>query len=336
MPIAFTRFHDLVQNEILDLMECYALFNFSETSKRSRSLSQRPAKLHKGNMEIMFGVLRETSSSFPSLKLAYSSTSHSAHEFPTSLFLEFKDSKFEHLEEYLSVRHSSLFVNMTISMVFYCDPPFETAFVTLEHLAELGYPIEECDIRCDPDNEAIVRTLMILNKAKILYLNCKPTEDFKNNFDFKTPFTGSLENEKLVLFPYSEWVSAWHVINVFNRCREITLFDSYFKESEVIEILRSWKIGSSIRHLKLSFVRAGSNEDFGAKMIEINAEPVPEAVNEDPNIPVPPVSPSWLLRQENTNVEVLISIVQPGHNGRKWFFTMKEESKLASEENVPV
>ncbi|CAP23153.1 Protein CBG01963 [Caenorhabditis briggsae] len=335
MPVAFTRFPDLVKKEILDLMNCYDLFSFSETSKRSRSLSQRSAKLHKGNMEMMFGVLTEASLRFPYLKLTYSSTSHSTHELPTSLYLKFKDSKFEHLEKYLSVCHSSLFVNMTISMVFYCAPPFETAFLTLEHLAQLGYAMEECDIQSAPDNEAIVRTLMILKKAKNLYLNCEPTEDFKDSFDFKTPFTGSLENEKLLILS-SKWVSAWHVINVFNMCCEITLFDSYFEESEVIKILKSWRIGSSIKYLRLAFVPAGSNEDFGAKMLEINAKPVPEAVNEDPNIPIPPVRSSWLLQQENTNVQVLISIEQPQHNREKMFFTMKKETKLLLEDNIPV
>ncbi|CAP23154.1 Protein CBG01964 [Caenorhabditis briggsae] len=69
-------------------------------------------------------------------------------------------------------------------------------------------------------------------------------------------------------------------------------------------------------------------------MLEIHAEPVPEAVNGDVNIPFALFS--WLLRQENTDAEVLISIEQTQHNSGEMFFTMKEEFKLASEENVPV
>ncbi|UMM39769.1 hypothetical protein L5515_016675 [Caenorhabditis briggsae] len=73
-------------------------------------------------------------------------------------------------------------------------------------------------------------------------------------------------------------------INILSRCRETTLEGSYFEESEVIATLKSWKIGSSIQYLRLEFVRAGSNEDFKAKMLEINADPVPEAVNGNPNL----------------------------------------------------
>ncbi|CAO4383587.1 unnamed protein product [Caenorhabditis nigoni] len=247
MPVAFTRFPYWIKEEILDLMECYDLFNFSETSKRSRSLARRPAKQHEGNMKMEFPKRRRKSDSYK-LKLIYSSTSHHVPETPISL--EYKDSEFEHLEKYLSVRHSSLFSNITISMDFFCAAPFETAFLTLEHFAELGYPIEECDIHCDRDNEAIIRAL----------------------------------------------------------CREITLYDSYFEESEVIEFLKSWKSGSSIRYLSLTYIRAGSNEDFGTKMLEINAEPVPRAGNEDANIANPSLVLSWSLHQDNSDLEVWITI----------------------------
>ncbi|UMM39771.1 hypothetical protein L5515_016677 [Caenorhabditis briggsae] len=307
MPVAFTRFPDLVQKEILDLMNCYDLFSFSETSKRSRSMSQQSAKLHEGNMKILYATGRETSPDSPYLDLTYLSTSHSVPELP--IRLEFKDSKFEHLEKYLNVRHCSLFVNMSISMDFYCHAPLESAFLALEQLTQLDYLMEECVINSvsDNDNELIVRTLLSLKKAKNLRLRVHPTNDFKESFDFKTPFTESLENEKLEIYS-SKWVSAWHVINVFNSCRDVNLSDSYFEESEVIEILKSWKIGSSIQYLRLEFVRAGSNEDFKAKMLEINAEPVPEAGNEDPNIQNFFASSSWSLHQDNSDVEVWITI----------------------------
>ncbi|PIC16274.1 hypothetical protein B9Z55_022935 [Caenorhabditis nigoni] len=230
MPVAFTRFPDLVQKEILDLME---------TSKRSRSLSQRSAKLHKGNMKIQFFWEQLTSSSSYFL-LTYYITNEPVPESPI-VYLELKESNFEHLEKYLNVRHSSLFVNMTISMDFSCWTRFESSFLTLAHRTQL--------------------------------------------YSSKT----------------------WHVMNVFNRCHDIPLEDSYFEESEVVEILKRWKIGSSIQYLSLTFVRAGSNENFEAKMIEINAEHVPGATNGNLNIPNYDVS-SWSLYQENSNVEGWITI----------------------------
>ncbi|PIC16270.1 hypothetical protein B9Z55_022931 [Caenorhabditis nigoni] len=273
-------------------------------------------------MKILYASGTETAPDSPYLKLAYSSTIHSVPESP--IILEFEDAKFEHLERHLNVRHSPLFVKMSISMEIHCNFASESAFLVLEHLAQLGHPMEECGISCTPDNEAIVRSLLSLKKAKNVRLMCPPTHDFKESFDFKTPFTESLENEKLNIFT-ARWVSAWHVINIFNGCRDVSLTDSYFEESEVIEILKNWKNGSSIRNLSLSFVRAGSNEDFGAKMIEMNAEPVPEAADVDPQIRNFFASSSWSLHQENSDVEVWITISSYPQNRDHLQFTLRDE-----------
>ncbi|PIC16272.1 hypothetical protein B9Z55_022933 [Caenorhabditis nigoni] len=319
MPIDFPRFPKLVQEKILDHLECYDLYNFSETSKWSRSLSQRSAKLHEGQI----GLYRTGKC----LKLKYESWSHPHEDLKISLELE--DSKFENVEKYLSVRHSSLFINVTIS---YChSTTFDSAFLTLLPLLQLGYPIKECNMHGINNNEAIVKTLMTLKKAKSVFLRCVPTEGFKENFDFKTPFTESLENEYLLIHS-AEWVSAWHVINVFNRCHEISLFHSSFEESDVIEILKGWKKESTIRSMGFSFVPTGSIEDFGAKMIEINAPPVKEDLE---RFDTRPTRPSWLLQQDNTDAQVLISI-EPSDNEEEMLLSMKEHFKLVPEANVPV
>ncbi|ULT80470.1 hypothetical protein L3Y34_010793 [Caenorhabditis briggsae] len=110
-----------------------------------------------------------------------------------------------------------------------------------------------------------------------------------------------------------------------------TLEGSYFEESEVIATLKSWKIGSSIQYLRLEFVRAGSNEDFKAKMLEINADPVPEAVNGNPNLPNLDVS-SWSLHQENSNVEAWITIANFTADREHVHFTLR--NKLFEPENL--
>ncbi|CAO4383581.1 unnamed protein product [Caenorhabditis nigoni] len=320
MSIDFPRFPELVQEKILDLLELYDLYNFSESSKWSRSLSQRSAKLHEGNI-----TLYRTEQC---LELTYESWSH-PHE-PLKISLERKDSKFENVEKYLSVRHSSLFADVTIS--YYHSTPFDLAFLTLLPLLQLGYPIKECSMHRFNNNEAIVRATITLKKAKSLCLTCEPTEGFEDNFDFKTPFTESLENETLII-QSAEWVSAWHVINVFKNCQNIILLGSSFEESDVIEILKSWKKESTIRLMGFVFVPTGSIEDFGAKMIEINAKPVREDIQRFYTEPIRSVSPSWLLQQDNTDAQVLISI-KPLDNDEKMSFSMNKDFELLPEENV--
>ncbi|UMM39770.1 hypothetical protein L5515_016676 [Caenorhabditis briggsae] len=281
MPIDFIRFPELVQKKILDLLECYDLYNFSETSKWSRSLSIRPAKRHKGQMEVKFSKKKY-------LELTYSSSSHPHEDLKISL--ELKDSKFEDLEKYLSVRHSTLFANVTISLFYSCSAPFDSAFLTLNpllKLAQLGYSMEKCSMCGVKNNEAIVRTLTAFRKEKDVQMSFRPTKDFKN-FDFVTPFSGSLENEQLQI-DYTKWVSVWHIFNVFNKCRFVYL-GGHFPLSDVFEILKNWKAESSIRSLELKF-QAWSNEEFAAKMVEMNAAPVQEAPERRKGY----TSSSWML-----------------------------------------
>ncbi|PIC16312.1 hypothetical protein B9Z55_022960 [Caenorhabditis nigoni] len=105
-----------------------------------------------------------------------------------------------------------------------------------------------------------------------------------------------------------------------------------FAESDVIKILKSWTTESSIRTLSLTFDLAGSIEDFGAKMVEINARPVQEAaflmkLHRRRRY----VRSAWLLVQNNTGVEVLVTVGSYTHNGTHKDFLMRDEFELAPE-----
>ncbi|CAO4383577.1 unnamed protein product [Caenorhabditis nigoni] len=324
MTIDFPSFPELVQEKILDRLDCYDLYNFSESSKWSRSLSIRPAKRHEGTIWVSL-VHNEKR-----LKLSYESSSHPQSD--VEVILEFKDSKFENLEKYLSVRHSTLFANVTIYLSYWCSAPFESTFITFDRMTQLGYPIVGCGVNGVMSNEAIVRVLMTFRKAERVNMGFRPTGDF-TNFDFVTPVTESLENELLEI-RYSKWVSPWLINNAFNKCREVKLFDHYFVESDVIEILKSWRTGSSIRKLLLFFDLDGSIEDFGAKMIEINAAPVQEAflsISQKRARLRGYVSSAWLLKQNNTGAEVLVTVGSFSHNGTHKQFHMKDEFELLPE-----
>ncbi|PIC16271.1 hypothetical protein B9Z55_022932 [Caenorhabditis nigoni] len=322
MPIDFPCFPVLVQEKILDLLELYDLYNFSETSKWSRSLSQRSAKLHEGKIEL--------TNRGECLELTYESWSHPHEDFIINL--ELKDSKFENVEKYLNVRHSSLFADVTLS--YYYSTPFGSAFLTLVPLLQLRYPIKECSMHGFNNNEEIVRTMMTIKKAQSLWLSCGSTEGLEDNFDFKTPFTESLEYETLTI-QFAEWLLAWHVINVFKNCHTIMLLDALSEEAEVIEILKGWKKESTIRSMAFYFVPTGSIEAFGAKMVEINAPPVKEDREGSYSRSMRSDCSFWLLQQDNTNAQVLISI-EPLDNGEEMSFRMNKYFKLVPEENVPV
>ncbi|PIC12112.1 hypothetical protein B9Z55_028593 [Caenorhabditis nigoni] len=324
MSIPLTRFPVLVQEKILDFMDFYDLYSFSETSKRSRSLSKRSAKRHEGHMKV---------SLHRCLKLKYKSSSHPNCNLKINL--EDKGSTFENLEKYLSIRHSSLFVNVTISLkICHWLFDFDFTLITFDHLAQLGYPLKKCYVEGFKNNEAIVRALITFRKAERVDMSIEPTTDFEK-FDFVTPFTESLENESLQIL-YPDWVSPWHVNNVFNKCREVTLSDRMFSfaESDVIEILKSWRTESSIRTLILTFDLAGSIEDFGAKMVEMKAKPVQEAAS---SMEMKRqrrwgyVSSAWLLKQINTGAEVLVTVGNYPHEGTRKDLHMKEEFELEPE-----
>ncbi|CAO4383553.1 unnamed protein product [Caenorhabditis nigoni] len=256
MSIPLTRFPVLVQEKILDLMDFYDLYSFSETSKRSRSLSKRSAKRHEGNMKVA---------------------------------LNYKGQR---------------------------------------------YPLKKCYMTGIGTNEAIVRALMTFRKAEHVDMSMEPTADFKN-FDFVTPFPESLDNELLEIH-HSRWVSAWHIINVFNKCRDVRLIDRMFPfaESDVIEILKSWTTESSIRTLILTVDLDGSIEDFGAKMAEMKAKPVQEAASSmsmKNQRRRDYVSSAWLLKQNNTGVEVLVTLGSYPYNGTHKDFLMKDEFELVPE-----
>ncbi|CAO4383552.1 unnamed protein product [Caenorhabditis nigoni] len=326
MPIPFTRFPILVKENILDLLDCYDLYNFSEASKQSRSDSQRSAKRHEGNMSVALNP------KYQCLELVYKSSTHPQSD--REVILELKNSKFENLEKYLSVGHSSLFINVTISLSYWYSEPFNSTFMTIDDLAKLGYPLKKCYMTGTGNNEAIVQALMTCRRAECVDMSMEPTGDFKN-FDFVTPFPESLEN-KLLEIHYSRWVSAWHINNVFNKCREVRLFDRMcpFAESDVIEILKSWRTKSSIRTLILTVDLDGSIEDFGAKMVEMKAKPVQEAAS---SMSMKRqrrrgyVSSAWLLKQFNTGAEVLVTLGGYPHNGTRKDFHMKGEFELVPE-----
>ncbi|CAO4383576.1 unnamed protein product [Caenorhabditis nigoni] len=168
-------------------------------------------------------------------------------------------------------------------------------------MAKIGYPIRGCGVEGVMYNEAIVRALMTFRKAERVSMSIEPTTDFKT-FDFVTPFTESLENESLQIL-YPEWVSPWHVNNAFNKCREVRLIDRMFPfaESDVIEILKKWTTESSIRTLTLTFERRRY------------------------------VRSAWLLVQNNTGVEVLVTVGSYAHYGTHKDFLMRDEFELAPE-----
>ncbi|CAR98476.1 Protein CBG27481 [Caenorhabditis briggsae] len=79
---------------------------------------------------------------------------------------------------------------------------------------------------------------------------------------------------------------------------------------------------------------AESIEDFGAKMIEIKAKPVQEAASSMSNKCARRwgyVSSAWLLKQNNTGAEVLITLGSCPLTRKRKDFHMKEKFEIVPE-----